>query len=126
MSVVLCVASAQGFFLLMLWMVPFSFFISLSVNDNVLPSTTPPTGRGEEGAGTGPCPLVEHARSKGGEGLVAGCNPRKPLSLHAAVVGGCVTLLLLIWGVLAMMVCGRGGGVHVLAVGRGGASAVEA
>jgi hypothetical protein len=36
------VLNVMGFFLMMVWIVPFGFFVSLSVNDNVLPTAGVP------------------------------------------------------------------------------------
>ncbi|XP_033123834.1 protein TEX261-like [Anneissia japonica] len=42
-------AEVLAYFTICLWLVPFAFFVSLSANDNVLPTTATTVGRGQSG-----------------------------------------------------------------------------
>lgn len=67
-----------GFFLMVVWIVPFGFFISLAANESVLPSG------GLAGSGGG---LGGGAASGGGMGGMGGMGGRQPGSMPAGAFG---------------------------------------
>lgn len=81
---------SQALFFLLVWFVPFALFISLSVNDNVLPSSSFSIGHGYFPSSTASIGTSDRPRiDTDTHACFAHARPRRPILIHPSIHSSC-------------------------------------